>query len=105
MVEDPPRVLCVRSVVVVSVVVNVVVVPEVCIVHVHRVLENVVVDGGTVSALTAHRIAAVLADEVETVVEPGCTLLDLRVAPYGDIVSLVVVVVARENTVGVNVTV
>ena len=104
-IKGPPRVLGIRSVEVVSVVQDVLPVTDIGIVDVHRILEDILIDGGTAAALAGHRIADILADVVDAVVEPGETFLDLRVATEGEVVSLVVVVLAREDTIGIDVSI
>ena len=104
-VENPPGVLSVRGVVVVGVVVHALVILEIGIVDVRRILEDVLIDNRTASTLSCHGIADILADVVHAVVQPCQTILDLGVATEGEVVTLVVVVVSREDTVGSDVTI
>ena len=105
MVENPPWVHGIRSVVVVRIVVDALVVFQLAIIDVHRILDDVLIDGRTSASLSGHVVSHVLADVVDAVVQPCKAIIDLGVASEREVVSLVVVVASRKNAVRVDVAV
>lgn len=104
-VKRPPGILRIGGIEVVGIVQHAVPVADIGIVNVDRILKNVLIDGGTASALTGHGIANVFTNVVDAIVEPGKTFLDTRVAAEGEIVTLVVVVASGKDTIGIDITI
>ena len=80
MVKSPPRVLRKRSVEVVRIVVDILVVFQISVVNISRILKNILIDGRTTSTLACHVVTDILTNIVDVVVQPGKTILDLGVA-------------------------
>ena len=105
MVENPPWVHGIRSIVVVSVVVDALVVFQLAVIDVYRELDDVLIDGGSSGSLSGHVVPHFLADIVDAVIQPCKTVLDSGVSAEREVVPLIVVIVSRKDTVRVDVSV